>query len=70
VIGSSSLRYNGSRLITYTLACIAVSWCWFSVLVLLGRNVGRIPQVARTSSKLSALAMWGCAAFLLFAWLK
>jgi L-lysine exporter family protein LysE/ArgO len=70
VIGSSSLNYSDNSLISYALACIGVSWLWFFTLVLLGRSIGKLPRVAQASSKISALAMWGCASFLLLTWLK
>jgi L-lysine exporter family protein LysE/ArgO len=66
VIGTSALRYSGPEKWTFVAACISVSWVWFFVLALSGHGIGKItngPQALRLINRLSALLIWGIAAF-------
>ncbi|SDZ41442.1 L-lysine exporter family protein LysE/ArgO [Evansella caseinilytica] len=67
VIGPSSLRYEGEDKIAFALACIIVSWLWFSSLALAGRFSGKLDKSGRyvlVLNKLSALVMWAAAIYL------
>jgi L-lysine exporter family protein LysE/ArgO len=68
VIGTSSLDYHGSEKISFTVACITVSWAWFFLLASLGHFVGRKDdkgKVVQYLNKISALVMWGACVFLI-----
>lgn len=68
VIGTSSLNYEGSEKLVFTLACIIVSWIWFFLLALLGRLVGSKDHSGRIVlllNKVSAIVMWVAAVILL-----
>ncbi|MBC8158625.1 MAG: LysE family transporter [Alphaproteobacteria bacterium] len=64
VIGPSSLAYDGADRIAFTLACIAVSWVFFTFLAILGRCVASIGGVRAILNRGSALIMWGTAVYL------
>lgn len=67
VIGTSSLKYTGMEKLAFALACILVSWIWFSGLALAGRLMGHLDRSGRllvAFNKVSALIMWGTAAYL------
>jgi len=69
VIGTSSLSYSGIDKVSFTLACIIVSWVWFFSLAFVGRQVRKIDQSGGFISilnKVSALIMWGTAMYLGF----
>ena len=69
VIGTSSLSYSGVEKISFTLACIIVSWLWFFSLALLGKQVGKLDKSGNFMgilNKVSALIMWGTAIYLIF----
>ena len=69
VIGTSSLSYSGMEKVSFTLACIIVSWIWFFSLALAGRQVGKLDKSGRfvmILNKVSALIMWGTAFYLGF----
>jgi L-lysine exporter family protein LysE/ArgO len=69
VIGTSSLRYQGEAKVIFTFACILVSWIWFFGLSLIGRISGELDGSGKfllILNKISALVMWGAAAYLLF----
>jgi L-lysine exporter family protein LysE/ArgO len=68
VIGTSSLRYQGSEKIIFAVSCILVSWIWFLSLSIIGRISGKLDNSGRfmlVLNKLSALVMWGAAIYLL-----
>jgi L-lysine exporter family protein LysE/ArgO len=68
VIGTSSLNYEGSERLLFTLACITVSCIWFLFLALLGRFVGskdHSGKIVRYLNKASAAVMWAAALFLI-----
>jgi L-lysine exporter family protein LysE/ArgO len=68
VIGTSSLNYQGSAKISFTIACVMVSWAWFFLLALLGRFVGRKDDTGRLVqylNKISAMVMWAACIFLI-----
>jgi L-lysine exporter family protein LysE/ArgO len=70
VIGTSSLNFQGSDKISFTIACIAVSWLWFFILALLGRFVGRKDDTGKFVqylNKISAMVMWAACIFLIVA---
>jgi L-lysine exporter family protein LysE/ArgO len=69
VIGTSSLYYSAIEKISFTFACILVSWLWFFGLSITGRIVGNIDTSGRfvlILNKFSALIMWGTACYLAF----
>ncbi|MNW44606.1 Arginine exporter protein ArgO [compost metagenome] len=69
VIGTSSLNYQGSAKIAFTLACILVSWIWFLGLALAGRMVGNFDSEGKFMSminKISALIIWAVAVYIGF----
>ncbi|MDF2945356.1 MAG: lysine transporter LysE [Bacillales bacterium] len=73
VIGTSSLQYSGFEKIVFSITCIIVSWIWFGVLALLGRQVGRLDNsgtLMRILNRASALIMWGLAIYLAINLLK
>lgn len=69
VIGTSSLRYEGTDRMAFALACVAVSWVWFFALSFAGRMVGKLDQSGRLltlMNRASALLIWGSAIYLLY----
>lgn len=67
VIGTSSLSYSGAAKMAFALACIVVSWLWFTGLALAGRMVGSMDQSGKLLmilNKVSALVIWGTAVYL------
>jgi L-lysine exporter family protein LysE/ArgO len=67
VIGTSSLQYNGAEKIAFALACILVSWVWFTGLAVAGRITGELDKSGRLMmvlNKISALVMWGAAIYI------
>ncbi|KIL37751.1 LysE family L-lysine exporter [Cohnella kolymensis] len=69
VIGTSSLRYEGTERLAFALTCVAVSWVWFFSLAFAGRMAGRLDQSGRgltLMNRASALLIWGSAAYLLY----
>jgi L-lysine exporter family protein LysE/ArgO len=64
VIGGSSLSYSGLPRVSFTVACMGVSWLWFIGLVAMGRLVATIPLAARSVNKVSAVSLWVCALIL------
>jgi L-lysine exporter family protein LysE/ArgO len=40
VIGTNSLNNDGSEKVTFTGACISVSWLWFFFLAIAGKMIG------------------------------
>lgn len=67
VIGTSSLSYVGYERVSYTIACIAVSWTWFFSLAYVGRQIGRFTHSSMFIAylnKLSAFIIWGVAVYL------
>ncbi len=68
VIGTSSLFYQGTMKIAFSLACILVSWIWFFTLAASGRLIGAKFQTTKSIqylNKVSAVIMWGTALYLL-----
>jgi L-lysine exporter family protein LysE/ArgO len=69
VIGTSSIRYKGTEKILFTSVCIIVSWIWFFLLALTGRYIGSMnhsnPRILWYVHKISAVAMWGAAIYLI-----
>jgi L-lysine exporter family protein LysE/ArgO len=73
VIGTSSLRYVGMEKIAFTVACVVVSWLWFTGLALAGRITGNLDKSGRLMvvlNKISAIVMWGTAIYLGFSLAK
>ncbi|MNP31633.1 Arginine exporter protein ArgO [compost metagenome] len=69
VIGTSSLNYQGSSKVTFSLACILVSWIWFFGLALAGKIVGSFDhegKFMRIINKISALIIWSVAVYIGF----
>lgn len=67
VIGTNSLSYSGLEKISFTLACITVSWLWFFALAFVGKQVGTLDksgELMEKLNKISALIMWGTAIYL------
>jgi L-lysine exporter family protein LysE/ArgO len=68
VIGTNSLNYHGSEKVTFTGACISVSWLWFFFLAISGKTIGQINQKGTLMThinQLSALIIWAVAAYLI-----
>lgn len=68
VIGGSALMYTSwPDKFAFGIACVAVSWIWFFVLVILGHVTGRV-AVKKSSlgliNRISAIMMWGSAIYL------
>jgi len=69
VIGTSSINYNGMDKTLFTLACIMISWIWFSCLAIIGRMIGRRNQSTKILcgiNKFSAAFMWSTAVYLVY----
>ncbi|MBP3040747.1 amino acid transporter [Bacillaceae bacterium Marseille-Q3522] len=67
VIGTSSLTYSGTEKAGFTIACICVSWLWFTGLAYAGKMTGKLDKsgdLLLLFNKLSALVMWGTAVYL------
>lgn len=70
VIGTSSIAYEGTEKLIFTLSCIFVSWIWFISLALAGRTIGKIDTTGTILSlinKVSAILIWSIAIYLAFA---
>lgn len=71
VIGTSSLQYVGMDKIWFTGASILVSFIWFLFLAGAGRVIGKInPSFIPILNRISAIIMWGSAAYLSFSFLS
>lgn len=69
VIGPNALRFSDGPRLTFTLACILVSFCWFFSLAIAGHFLHRLDKTGLLIvliNKISALIIW-CVAFFL-AW--
>lgn len=69
IIGTNSTAYTGDALIVFTLSCIAVSWLFFVLLVLLGRVLGNIDQNGKLTNiinKISSVVIFTVAVVILF----
>jgi len=69
VIGTSSVNYEGTDKLIFTMACILVSWVWFLFLAALGRLLGRqawFTQGLTAINKVSAVFMWGSAFYMVY----
>lgn len=67
VIGTSSLSYTGSEKVTFTIACIAVSWLWFLGLAIVGKIIGNFDTKGfflKLINKISAIIIWGVALYI------
>nr|WP_017554827.1 LysE/ArgO family amino acid transporter [Heyndrickxia coagulans] len=67
VIGTSSLNYAGAEKAAFSIACMLVSWIWFTGLAIAGRGIGRLGQSGRFLrfiNKVSAVIMWGMAVYI------
>jgi L-lysine exporter family protein LysE/ArgO len=68
VIGTSSLNYEGTDKILFTVSCIVVSWVWFASLALAGKWFGKLDKsgkILRIFNKISAIVMWAAAWYLI-----
>lgn len=73
VIGTSSLAYEGLEKVSFTLACIAVSWIWFFSLAFVGGQVGKHDYSTKFIvylNKISALIIWGVTIYLIMMFFK
>lgn len=73
VIGAGSLTYAGAEKAVFTAACILVSWIWFAGLAFTGKIVGELDKSGRLMlivNKVSALIIWGAAAYIAYSVLK
>lgn len=71
VIGTSSLQYVGMDKIWFTGASILVSFIWFLFLAGAGRVIRKInPSFIPLLNRISAIIMWGSAAYLSFSFLS
>ncbi|MED4988012.1 LysE/ArgO family amino acid transporter [Parageobacillus toebii] len=67
MIGTNSLNYDGAEKVTFTGACISVSWLWFFFLAIAGKTIGQIDQkgtLMKRINQLSALIIWAVAVYL------
>ena len=67
VIGTSSLNYIGSEKVSFTAACIIVSWLWFVGLAIVGKVVGKFDsegKFLKAINKVSAIIIWAVAVYL------
>lgn len=65
VIGVTAFAYEGVNRVTFTIACILVSWIWFFMLAYLGRKILRAkPRYYHVFNRISALLIWASAALL------
>ncbi len=64
VLGTSALAYTGSARVGFTLACLLVSWLWFTLLAAGGRLAGTYRPLRRVLNRVSALAMGASALYL------
>lgn len=65
VIGVTAFTYDGISRITFTLACIIVSWLWFFGLAYIGRKVLRAnARFYHLFNRISAALIWGSAVLL------
>lgn len=67
VIGTSSLNYAGAEKAVFAVACILVSWIWFTGLAITGRAIGGLDQSGKfliLLNKVSAVIMWGTAVYI------
>ncbi|MFC4101837.1 LysE/ArgO family amino acid transporter [Paenibacillus xanthanilyticus] len=69
VIGTNSLQYAGTDKIAFTSVCMLVSAIWFASLAFAGRQIGKLDDSGvflGVLNKLSALMMWGIAAYMIY----
>lgn len=67
VIGTSSLAYSGPEKWAFAIACIVLSWIWFTGLALVGRVTGHFDKSGKiilALNKLSAIFMWFAAIYI------
>jgi L-lysine exporter family protein LysE/ArgO len=67
VIGTNSLNYNGGEKVSFTFACISVSWLWFFFLAIAGKTIGQIDRkgvLMTRINQVSALIIWAVAVYL------
>lgn len=67
VIGTNSLNYDGAEKVTFTGACISVSWLWFFFLAIAGKTIGQIDRKGTAMTRInqvSALIIWAVAVYL------
>jgi L-lysine exporter family protein LysE/ArgO len=67
VIGTSSLSYDGSEKVVFTIACIIISWLWFLGLAVVGRIIGNFDTKGtflKLINKVSAIIIWTVAIYI------
>ncbi|RYM00234.1 amino acid transporter [Sporolactobacillus sp. THM7-7] len=72
VIGTSSLKYAGAGKAAFAIACIFVSWIWFTSLAITGRVIGTLDQSGKfliVLNKVSAVIMWGTVVYIVKAFI-
>ena len=69
VIGTSAVKYSGQQLLSFTIACVFISWIWFLGLAVLGatlkKKINIRSQLFVLFNKCSATFIWGTAIYLL-----
>ncbi len=70
VIGVNAMLFKGGAHISFTVACILVSWLWFISLALFGKWISRFTQFKFYQDRLSALVIWFAAITLLVRFLR
>ncbi|WP_202080884.1 LysE/ArgO family amino acid transporter [Caldalkalibacillus salinus] len=68
VIGTNSLSYTGEEKVMFSIMTILVSWIWFLLLAVAGRNIGKLDatgQWMRRINVLSAIIIWGVAFYMI-----
>ncbi len=61
VMGTNSLTYEGVAKLTFTFACIIVSWIWFIFLAFAGRNLHKIDSTGnwfKNINRVAAIIVW------------
>ena len=67
VIGTSSLKYNSSAKIIFTLTCITISWMWFFSLAIAGYNIRKLNKssmILTIINKIAAIIIWAVAFYI------
>jgi len=65
VIGTSSLSYTGNIKASFAIACILVSWVWFTFLIIAGTLMSKFSYFIPLFNKISAVIMWMSAIYLI-----
>ncbi|MBE3595966.1 MAG: LysE family transporter [Hydrogenibacillus sp.] len=71
VIGPAALTHTGAARLAFTAGAMTSSLLWFFALALFGRTIRRLKaEWVRHVARLSAVFIWGAAAYLLYAFVR